>query len=270
MKKALIALIGMVFITLGGGGGAQAVSTIFFGEDLSDGSGAAESTRLLSHPNSDDAEAAFRALLGDPHTEDFEGLSPFTSAPLTINFGTVTATLSDPFGLGFVNDISSPDAFAGRYPISGTNYFDTVSDSSTSIAFSMEFSQPQVAFGFFGTDIGDPEFGSGTGGEVILLLELWGGGTMTLNLGNFIGDEARGSVLYFGVIDIDNPFTKITFLNSSGTDFFGIDDFTIASQVIPEPNTLLLLGSGLVLGGLVIRRRRRQVLTRGIQSLARA
>ena len=47
-----------------------------------------------------------------------------------------------------------------------------------------------------------------------------------------------GSVLFWGLIDTDNPFTSLTFGNTAaGTDFFGFDDMTIGSveQVVPTP-----------------------------------
>ena len=67
-------------------------------------------------------------------------------------------------------------------------------------------------------------------------------------------------MLYFGVVDVSNPFTKVTFGTTTGVDIFGFDDFTVGSpsQVVPEPSTLSLLSSALVMfGGLTVWRRRR-------------
>jgi hypothetical protein len=249
-----MAVLGAALITLGATGAAQAIPTIFFGEDLN----GSDSTRLGlgSRPLSDDAAADFLTALGGASTEEFEGFATFTSAPLFVDFGTVTATLSDFFGFGFVNAVADPSAFAGRYPGSGSKYFDTVSDPETSEAFSITFSEPQVAFGFFGTDIGDE------GGELILVLD----GTTLVPVGNSTGPGAKGAALYFGLIDTGSPFTTVTFKNSSATDFIGFDSFTIAGPLAPppppptpspEPSTLLLLSSGLAIGGYALRRQRR-------------
>ena len=59
-----------------------------------------------------------------------------------------------------------------------------------------------------------------------------------------------GSVLYYGVIDADNAFTRVTFRSASVVDFFGFDDLTVGSlgteiSEQPEPGTIILFGSGL-------------------------
>jgi len=105
----------------------------------------------------------------------------------------------------------------GRYPTSGINYWETSDE------FSINFSQPIAALGFYGIDIGD------FSGQVTL--ELVNGGNRTFTINNTI-DGPGGSVLYYGIIE-DDPtmqFTQVTFANTeSGWDFFGFDDLTIGS-----------------------------------------
>ena len=110
--------------------------------------------------------------------------------------------------------------------------------------FSITFSEEIAAFGFFGIDIGD------FNGQVTVTTN----NDDVFNIGNSL-NIAGGSVLFWGIIDIDNPFTSLTFGNTaSGADFFGFDDMTIgtAEQVtqppvgVPEPATLALLGIGLL------------------------
>lgn len=264
MKKSLLAVIGAALLALGTTGVSQALQMTFFGENVGPGDpNVPLSGPLPAHLNADDAQAAFLAFLPGVGMEGFDGFPSSTPAPLTVSFaqpsGPVTATLSgltgfvqtDPVGRG-----------AGQFPISAPNYWFSaflppLPPPLNILNFSLEFSAPQVAFGFFGVDIGD-----GLGGvQASLELGLLSGGTLSMDIPHTIGTTGTtgGSVLYFGRIDTVNLFTKVTFLSTVGSDGFGFDNFTIASasQVIPEPNTFLLLGSGLAIGGFGLWRQRR-------------
>lgn len=186
----------------------------FFGEDL----GLGEDVRLPSHPNADAARAQFLANLSNPFTANLENFSAGATAPLVVNFGAAgTATLQ---GTGEIVEVLSGTNGFGRYPISGTKYLDS------SATFSITFSQPQVAFGFFGVDIGD------FNGQVTVTYVDGTSQMLTIpNTTNGLG----GSVLYFGFIDIANPFVSVSFGNTAiGEDVFAFDDFTIgtAQQVV--------------------------------------
>jgi hypothetical protein len=221
---------GLIALTVAAGG-ALAAPITFFGEDL----GLGEDTRLDAHPNADAARDAFVAQLSAAvGTETFEGVPFGTLAPVSLTFpGAGTAVLQ---GIGFVDQVVSGTNGVGRFPISGTNYFDS------GAAFSIDFSNPVSAFGFYGVDIGD------FGGRVTLAYE--NGSTTTLIIPH-TQNAPGGSVLYFGVIDILNPFTSVTFGNTSaGFDVFGFDDMTIASPAqvgtTPQPNNPQMPGSILV------------------------
>ncbi len=220
--------------------------TTFFGEDL----GLGESTRLLSHPNADAAQADFLANLVGVGTEDFESFASGTGAPLAANFGSAgTATFQ---GGGNVANVPTGTNGVGRYPISGDQYWESGG------AFSIDFDAPIAAFGFYGVDIGD------FNGQV--LLTLTSGAITNINIGNSTGISG-GSVLYFGfyTTDPNELVTAINFGNTaSGVDFFGFDDMTIGSieQVVPggvpEPAAIAVWSIlGLVGIGLVRRRRRK-------------
>jgi hypothetical protein len=187
----------------------SAAPVTFFGEDLGQG----ESIRLSSHPNADAARAQFLSNLVGVGTATLESVNAGDVAPLVVDFGASgTATLQ---GNGSIVEVISGTNGFGRYPISGTKYWDTGS------TFSLLFSQPQAAFGFYGVDIGD------FSGQVTVTYA--NGSSQTLTIPNTV-NGLGGSVLYFGFIDVVNPFTSVTFGNSAaGTDVFAFDDFTIGT-----------------------------------------
>ncbi|HTS70529.1 MAG TPA: PEP-CTERM sorting domain-containing protein [Terriglobia bacterium] len=226
----------------------QAATVTFFGEDVNTAGGSSITPTLA---NSNAAQALFFANLTGVGTETFEEFSQYTYLPITVTFaGAGDATLTDPTGTSF---IESGNDGAGRFPISGTQYLETGAGSG----FTISFSSPISAFGFYGTDVGD------FGGALALDMTKSGGGTVLLPVGNTIGSNGStsGSALYFGFYDLTNTYTSITFDNtgSGGVDVFGFDNFSIGSlqQVTPtpEPGTLAFLGMGLL--GLIIRRGRK-------------
>ena len=120
----------------------------------------------------------------------------------------------------------------------------------------MTFSSPIAAFGFYAADIGDFV------GPITLTFA--DGGASTVNIGNTV-NQLGGSAIFFGYIDVDNPFTSVSFGvlfgNEAGsTEFFGLDDLTVGSvaQVTPvsEPVSIALFGSGLI-GLFMLRRQHR-------------
>jgi hypothetical protein len=193
-------------------GAAFAVPATFFGEDL----GLGETTPLPFWPLSANAESAFLGnLIGSIGTETFESTAAGTVAPLPVTFtgSGVVATLS---GDGFVANVTPGTTNGvGRYAISGSQYWDSSSD------FSIQFSEPVAAFGFYGVDIGD------FNGQVTLTLE--SGGTVDLVIPNTT-NGLGGSVIFFGFVDTEQSYTAITLGNTApGVDFFGFDNMTIAT-----------------------------------------
>ena len=210
---------------------AQAAPVTFFGEDL----GLGEATALTSFPNSVAAESSFKANLTGVSTEDFEGF--VLGIDTTADFNGLTAELNG----GSLSIVTSGTNGYGRYAISGEQYWESGGD------FSLNFSSPISAFGFYGVDIGD------FNGQVVLKLTDTTDTITELNIGNSM-NIAGGSVLYFGFYDLLNSYTSILFSNTAaGADYFGFDDFTLGTfenidpnPVVPEPGTVLLLGAGLL------------------------
>lgn len=218
----------------------HATPVTFFGEDINKAGDPLTATPTKSNA----AHNAFFSNLQGTQTQTFESYSAGTQLPLTISFGSAgNATLTDPTGGSAIE--SGNDGY-GRFPISGSNYLETGAGSG----FTLTFSAPIAAFGFYATDVGD------YGGS--LSLALGGAHPQTVNVGNTVGSggNTSGSALYFGFYDTTNPFTSIMFNNtgSGGIDVFGFDDFTIGSvsQVVPvpvtatpEPASFLLIGTGM-------------------------
>jgi hypothetical protein len=209
---------------------AFALNMTFFGEDLG------PLTQSSPRPNSDAARDSFLALLTGVGTEDFEGFpaGPSTPSTIDVDFGVAgVATL-----VGDSDSYVRSGTNAGRFPISGENYW-----RSSSGNFTLNFSNEIAAFGFYGTDLGD------FAGNISLNTS--NGAVINYDIPHTI-NAPNASVVYWGVINTDNPFTSVSFQNTgSGVDRFGFDDFTIGSveqvqPVIPEPGTVLLLSTGLI------------------------
>ena len=232
LRKSVQILTSVAFISLVAP--ASAAPIIFFGEDPAAGGS-------LPIPNSAAAQTAFLSQIVGAQVETFESfaaLTTLTGAGISVNFGADTATMQGSDSLSQVRGVSGN----GRFAVSGTKYVNcALGDTCT-----LSFSAPQVAFGFFGTDIGD------FAGQLTLLLD----GVDVVNVPHTV-NAPNGSGLFFGLIDTANPFTIVQFQNSGSGDSFGFDSFTIGrlEQIrVPEPATIPLLMLGLA--GLGFARRR--------------
>ena len=189
---------------------SEAAQFQFFGED----EGLGERQALTTFPNATGARDDFLAQLVGVGTEDFEGFSAGNRAPQSLLFpGAGTATIT---GDGQIKSVpeGSTNGF-GRYATSGTNFWEVTG------VFEIEFDEPVAAFGFHGVDVGD------FNGQLTLTFE--NGSKQTVTVPNTQNGQG-GSVMYFGFIDTENSFTKVTFGNTnSGTDYFAFDDMTIGS-----------------------------------------
>jgi cysteine-rich repeat protein len=202
---------------------AFADPVIFFGEDinttLSCGAGTDNPDRIAT-PNSDIAHVAFIENLSGVAVEDFESFVDGAN-PGSLSFGSETATV---LGGPEIKDVPT-ETFNGAFPISGDKLLFHLGVGSE---FDIVFSNPQAAFGFYATDVGDG------GAQLILTLTHDVGGPTTIPVPHAttpcpLGASTSGSAFYVGIVDLDNPFTQVTFANTlSQLDGFGFDDMTIA------------------------------------------
>jgi hypothetical protein len=231
-------------------GPAHATSTClppncFFGEDVPLGG-----TIPSSFPVSDAAKASFLLMLGDPATEDFSAFSSGNGGPLDLHFrnpagsGSIleTGTLTDPTsnGDGF---IATAQTAKEGFPISGTTYWKNTTDENEGL-FHVAFDHPVSAFGFYATAYSTLSQIGGT--QLVLDLELMGGGTASFVIPHDIVDTTTGKVFFFGVVA--DPFLSATLRNAGPDDgdVIGFDDFTVAHSVVPEPGSGALLAGGLL------------------------
>jgi hypothetical protein len=242
LAGAVGASMGLAFCVLGSGFAAAAPVT-FFGEDVNTSGDPNEAP----FTNATNASNSFFANLTGVGTETFESFATGTSAPLPIGFmGAGTATIND-------GTIASGNDGAGRYPFSGTQYLNVGSDN-----FSISFSNPIAALGFYGIDIGD------FGGQLTLTLTDINNVTSTLTVPNTIGNNGStsGSNLYFGFFDTGDTYTSVSFGNNSGgADVFAFDNFSIGSTAqvtpsTPEASTWVMMLAGFAGMGFIAYRKR--------------
>lgn len=183
-------------------------------------------TRLTNHPNADFAASRFLSRLAGVSTETFENYAP-GSSPTTLTFGPDTAALS---GSRTIYDVPT-NTMNGTFPISGNRFLLLAALSAG--FFAIDFNAPQAAFGFYGTDLGEA--------ATLQVVLVTGSGLRTPVTVPLTVPQPSAGVLYFGVIDIENPFSRIEFDRvGSSADGFAFDDLTIGEiqQVHAEPASL--------------------------------
>lgn len=203
--------------------------TTYFSEDLTTfGSYPADpsSPPLLTY-------ADFLSHLPGAGIEDFES---YETMPATVTFPLSTGDVVADFSTSGATLYSFSGA--GRFATSGTQYLEltagTQGDPETA---TITFSSPVAAFGFFATDLGD------FGGSLKLLLTKTNGDVVEVTVPNTgaVTDAPNGALVFFGFTDQTAEYTQIQFVNESGDDVFGFDDFILGSLLIVREGTVVVV-----------------------------
>lgn len=180
-------------------------------------------------PNSAAAQTAFLAAAGSTSLIDFENVALGFYTPITPAPG-VSIDLNAPnFGDGFSG--ISTTTFGNLYGFNttpgGAQWYGFAGGSTT-----FNFGSPITAFGFWLTGV-QTVFTSS------LTVSFNDGSGQTLSL----PINTNGGTNFYGFTD-SASFSSVTITNISN-DAWGIDDVSYGgSAAVPEPSTLLLMGSG--------------------------
>jgi hypothetical protein len=166
---------------------------------------------LATAPTATAAAAAFNAATGGLPVINFE-----SSLPAGVSIS----------GLNVTNSSGCPNPLCGYNTTSGGSMFDLVVGGS----ITFNFTSPIDSFGAYFT-------GWQVNGQTLSY------GSTTLTMPN--GDFSNGGTLFFGFVDAGASITSITY--SALNDIVAVDDvrYGRSGAAVPEPTSLLLLGTGL-------------------------
>jgi len=194
----------------------NATPEIFFGQDVSiyPVGGLDAVPRPANITNTLAAQASFLASVAGSQTESFESF-PTASSPTTLVFGTMSGNRT------VLSVANSTNTLNGAFPLTGTNFVALSGGSGQS--FTINFSAPATAFGFFGSDI---EL------NALQLTLTSTNGTQGIEVVPVTVPQGSGGCFYYGLIDQAAPFVSIEFKDvGANQDGFAFDDMTIGTPI---------------------------------------
>jgi hypothetical protein len=206
-------------------------------------------------PNSNFAASSFATAagaLGPINTITFETLPTGFTNPLgaasgvTVSFSGAFDAVGFPALIGVTTNSGDPTALGYNTTVGGSKYLGFVPQfEAPSATLTFSFSTPINSFGTYITGLEE-------GIDGVVTVEFNDGALQSFLLSDPIG----GGVQFFGFTDAGHAISAVSFVetdvSSSTRDILGIDD--VSYTVIPEPGTLLLLGSTLAGLGFLSRR----------------
>ncbi len=213
---------------------AFATPVTYYGADNGVGPGGA-------HPNSTAALGAFSAAVGTTSLINFEGLAQSLN-PTGVSVGPgTTLTVTGNVGGGLTTTGASVD-YGYNTTAGGSEFLQMEPNfSSAGATATFNFASGVDAFGAYFT-------GTETAYPGAISVRFNDGSSESLSLTK----TTSGGIVFFGFADPGADIVSIAIstgaTNSSGRDFWGIDDvrFATTPASVPEPGTLFLVGAALL------------------------
>lgn len=172
---------------------------------------------------------------------------PGVGSPIALSWpggsGTISATAT---GVGLITAVGTAGA---AFNTSGTGSAVIKSD----LSWQINFATPIAALGFYGVDIGDTGGFEDPGQLSIVLRDTLGVDETFVVPHTLPGNQ--GNLLFWGVIDTDKQYSRVSFVNSNGDGMqsMGFDDMVVADASQVQPVVYWPAGCSAWPGGAVAR-----------------